>query len=169
MAGAQRVADQDLAPDDPDLIAKQREIAPHRLVRFERMAAEVRREHPLAVGPAARVAHPVEPSALPGRRVAFHQESAHRRAVAVVMRHERTMLALPERERQAFEPLAGAVPGELVGQDLGFWTKLFLVKITDEGIKPVGPDDPVMAPQLVPRMQRLVEKQLRARALALLL
>ena len=67
------------------------------------MAAEVRREHALAVGAALVVAHAVEPGAIPGRGVAFDDERAHRRAVAIVVGDERAVLVRAEGERQALE------------------------------------------------------------------
>ena len=80
------------------------------------MPAEIRREHLLAVGPALFVAHAVEAGAVPGRRVAFDDERAHARAVAIVVRNERAVLVGAERERQAIEHPGRAVPGELVGE-----------------------------------------------------
>ena len=97
---------------------------------------------------------------MPGRRVAFDQEGAHRRAVAVVVRDPDAMLVGAERERQAVERLGRAIPGELVGEPLDARLELALERAPDHRVEPVRAYDQIRLAQLrerrdLPAVRRL--------------
>ena len=89
MRGMQGVADQHHVAVRPVLVPDPGKIAPHRLVRDQRMAVERIGEYLLADRLRLLDGLVLEAVGLPGRRVAFDQERAHRRRVAIVMGVER--------------------------------------------------------------------------------
>ena len=112
------------------------------------MAAQVRREEALAIGARGRVVHRVETGPPPRGGIALDDEGAAIRRVAIVVRHERAVLALAERERQAIEALARAVPDELVGEPFRARLERRRVRSANQRIHAVGADDEIAIAEL---------------------
>lgn len=89
--------------------------------------------------------------------VAFDQEGAHGRRVAVVMGVEGTAVGLDEGLRQRLEALRGAVPDELVRGVGQRGAEIALEGAAYQRVQPVGSDDQIVPVELIDRMNRRVE------------
>jgi hypothetical protein len=95
-----------------------------------------------------------EAGALPGGVRDLDQEGAHARAVAVMVGAEHAVFGLAEGQRQAVEDLAGAVPDEAVGTQVGLGAELGLVLVAHPRERAVGADHQVGTGQ-----RRIIERR----------
>ena len=111
----------------------------------------------------------LEAVSLPGRRVAFDQERAHGRRIAVMMRVERPEIGLHKSLRQRGKALGGAVPGELVGRVRNRGAELGFKTAAHQRVQSVGCDDQIVPLEFVHRLdRRAVSRRNACRAHALL-
>src|SRR4051812_9582611 len=96
MGRMQGVSDQHHVAVPPMLVPDPGEIAPHRPVRDQWMTVECCSKDLLAAAPGLVDRHLVESVGLPGRAIAFDQERAHVRRVAIMMWVERAAVGRDE-------------------------------------------------------------------------
>ena len=151
------VADQHHVVVRPALVPDPGKIAPDRFVRHQRDGRRACGKHLLADRLRLLDGLVAETVALPGRRVAFDQERAHVRRIAIVMRVEGAEIGRDKRLRQRLERLCGAVPGELVGRMRDRRAELAFEAAAHQRVQPVGRDDQVVAGELIHRLDHGVE------------
>src|SRR3974377_513075 len=116
MRRVQRVAQQHVIAIRPALVAHQRKPSPDRIVGDQRMAAECIGKNALAYCARVLLAHLCKAGALKGWRIDFDDKGAQIRRKTIMMRVEMTEIGRDKGLRQRPEALAGAKPGETIGE-----------------------------------------------------
>ena len=138
MRGRLGVAEQHHVVLDPALAADHREIAPHRAVGQQRIAAEE---------PAENLVHPVggllfaqafKAGALEGFGIGLENPGRVADFVLIGMRDERAPLGLLEDEGEGIERFGGAHPGELVGAQIDFRLEMIGESFAEAAVDAVG-------------------------------
>ena len=138
MRGRLGVAEQHHVVLDPALAADHREIAPHRAVGQQRIAAEE---------PAKDLVHPVrglffaqtlEAGTLEGFGIGFKNPGRMADFVLIGVRDERAPLGLLEDEGEGVERFCGAHPGELVGAQIDFRLEMIGESFAETAVDAVG-------------------------------
>ena len=138
MRGRLGVAEQHHVVLDPALAADHREIAPHRAVGQQRIAAEEPAEnlvHPLR---GLLFAEAFEAGALEGFRIGFENPGRASDFVLIGMGDERAPLGLLKDEGEGIERFCGAHPGELVGAQIGFRLEMVGESFAEAAVDAVG-------------------------------
>ena len=94
---------------------------------------------------------------MPGRGVAFNDERAHFRTVAVVVGDKRAVFGRTKCKRQTIEALSRAVPNESVREAHDMRTKLLNPGMTREGVDAVCRNDDVEVGEGRQRVDSLTE------------